>query len=51
MVSQKFSNILGVIDQQVMKVTNHTGLWDTKLAYYSPSVICWIYLYGLEHRL
>ena len=29
---------------EVVKVMNHTGLWDTELAWYSPSVthrICW----------
>ena len=34
---------------EVMKVTKHTGLWVTELAWYSLSVNCRICLYGLEH--
>ena len=26
----------------VVKMTNHTGLWDAELAWYSPSATCWI---------
>ena len=36
---------------EVEKVTNHTELWDDKLAWYSPRAIHRIFLYGLEHSL
>ena len=36
---------------KVMKVTSHTGLWDAKLAWYSPSATHQICLYGWEHNL
>ena len=29
-----------------MQGTNHTGLWDTKLAWYSPSATLWICLHS-----
>ena len=35
---------------EVMKVTNYTGLWDTELAWYSPSTTRWICFYGLEYN-
>ena len=52
-VCQKFCNILvmwGPI-QMLLKVTNHIWLWDTKLAWYSQSVTCWICFYDLKHVL
>ena len=36
---------------EVVKETNHTGLWDAKLAWYSVSTIKQIHVYGLEHDL
>ena len=44
-LNQKFYNILEMKDNsvaldafaEVVKVTNHTGLWDAQLAWYSPS--------------
>ena len=33
----------------VVKVTNHTGLWDAELVSYSPSAPSLICLYKLEH--
>ena len=35
----------------VLKVTNHTGLWNDMLAWYSLSATQQIYLYNLEHGL
>ena len=49
-VSLKFCNILVIFDK-VMKVANHTGLWDAELTWYYPSFTCWICLYNLEHSL
>ena len=55
-VSPKFCNILvtwGTIQllQMLLKVINHTGLWDAKLAWYSPDATHQICHYGLEHKL
>ena len=54
-MSQKFCNIFGnvVLDAfaKVIKMTNHPGLWDAKLAWYSPSATCQICRYGLVHDL
>ena len=36
---------------KVMRVTNHTGLWDAQLSWYLLSDTYWICLYGLEHSL
>ena len=36
---------------KVVKVMNHTGLWDTELAWYSLSATRQICLYGLEQGL
>ena len=55
-MSQMLCNILltrhnlAVLDSfaGVMKVINHTGLWDAKLTWYSLSATCLICLYGLE---
>ena len=56
-MSQKFFHILvnvgynlAALDvfAKVMKVTNHTEQWDIKFAWYSPSITCKIYLYGLR---
>ena len=33
------------------KVTNYSERGDDQLAWYSPSVTCQIYIYGLEHSL
>ena len=40
-----------VVFAEVVKVTNHTGLWDAELAWYSMSDIHWICLYGLKYNL
>ena len=48
-VSQKFCNILVIhwhnsaaldASVKVVKMTSHTGLWDTKLTWYSLNVTC-----------
>ena len=36
---------------KVMNMTNHTGLWDAVLTWYSPSDTHWICLYSLENGL
>ena len=36
---------------KIVKVTNHTGQWNAKLTWYSPSATHWICLYGVEHNL
>ena len=36
---------------KVMKMTNHTTMWDAKLAWYSLSATYWICFYGFEHGL
>ena len=36
---------------KVVNVTNHTGLKDAELTWYSPSATFQIYLYDLEHGL
>ena len=53
-VFQYFGNVkqnLTVVDDfaNVLKVINHSRLWDAKLAWYSPIATWWIYLYDLEH--
>ena len=59
-VSQKFCNILvswgtiwKVLDAfaKTIKGTNHTGLWDVKLSWYSLSATHQICLHGLRHSL
>ena len=53
-MSQKFCNILVVreaidsFDADFVKATNYNELWDAKIAWYSPSTIPQICLYGLE---
>ena len=49
--SRKFCNILATLYDfaEVMKVTNHTWLWNAKLAWYSLSAIRRICLSCLEH--
>ena len=34
------SKVLQYAFSEVMMVTNHTGLWDTKFAWYSPNATC-----------
>ena len=48
---QYFRDIICHLDDftQVVKMTNHIGLWDIKLVQESPCAICWIWLYGLEY--
>ena len=56
--SQKFCNILVTKDNsvvmdafaEIVKVTNHTVLWDTKLTWYSPNANHWICFYGYKHN-
>ena len=36
---------------KVVKVMNHTRLWNPVLSWYSPSATCWIYIHGLEYSL
>ena len=36
---------------KVVKVTNHNGLWDAELAWYSPRIAHQICFYGLEYGL
>ena len=58
-VSQKFHNIFGNVKDNsaaewfadVLKVTNHTELWDAGFAWYSRSVTLRIYFYDLEHMI
>ena len=48
-VLQYFGNLAApFVFAEVMKVMNHTGLWDAELTWYSPNVTRWICLYGLE---
>ena len=54
-VLQNFSNMrhnLAALDTfaGAVKVMNHTGLWDTNLAWYSLSTTHLICLYGLEYK-
>ena len=58
--SQKFCNIVVMWSTilatpetfaEVMKIMNHIGQWDDKLAWYSPSATHQICLYGSEHSL
>ena len=55
-VLQYFVNVrhnLAVLDvfTEVMKETNHSGLWDAELAWYSPSATHLIYIHSLESTL
>ena len=36
---------------EIMKVTNHIGLWDADLAWYPPNVTHLIYLNSLKNGL
>ena len=46
------STLLGLPDiVTILKVINHTGLWDVDLSRYSPSSTCWNCLFDLEHSL
>ena len=56
--SQKFCNILDNANSSVpntladiMKVTNHIGLWDVKIAWYSLNTSCWISLFSYKHGI
>ena len=43
--------IVSVGLEAVVKVMNHTRLWDIELTWYSPSAFHWICLNSLEHCL
>ena len=47
---QKFCHNLETLDilGEIMKVTNHSKLWNIELTWYSLSATHWICLYGLE---
>ena len=47
----RYNSVAPYAFAEVIKVTQNTKLWDTKLAWYSPNVTCWIWLIGLEHAL
>ena len=46
-----FGNVNHNLVAEVMEMMNHTGLWDTKHAWYSLNATCQICHYRLEHCL